>query len=37
LAYATDWPPTFWITALSAAAYLLSLAAPQPARRDAIG
>jgi zinc/manganese transport system permease protein len=33
LAYVTDWPPTFWITALSAAVYLLSLAAPQPGRR----
>jgi zinc/manganese transport system permease protein len=34
LAYETDWPPTFWITALSAAVYLLSLAAPRPGRRD---
>jgi zinc/manganese transport system permease protein len=26
LAYATDWPPTFWITTLSVAVYLLSVA-----------
>jgi zinc/manganese transport system permease protein len=32
LAYATDWPPTFWITALSTAVYLLSLAVPRPGR-----
>ena len=31
LAYVTDWPPTFWITALSAAVYLLSLIAPRAA------
>ena len=36
LAYQTDWPPTFWITALSAAVYLLSLAAPRSVRRDDI-
>jgi zinc/manganese transport system permease protein len=33
LAYVTDWPPTFWITALSASAYLFSVAASHAARR----
>jgi zinc/manganese transport system permease protein len=32
LAYHTDWPTSFWITALSAAAYLLA-GIPRPARR----
>ncbi len=39
LAYVSDWPPTFWITALSSAAYLLSLLVSQqvgqPAPRPA--
>ena len=35
LAYVTDWPPTFWITALSSGAYLLSLLMPQSAGRRA--
>jgi zinc/manganese transport system permease protein len=33
LAYYTDWPTSFWISALSSAVYLLSLAAPAAARR----
>ena len=33
LAYATDWPPTFWITVLSAAVFLASLAAARSGRR----
>ena len=32
LAYVTDWPTSFWISALSALIYLLSLAAPRVAR-----
>jgi zinc/manganese transport system permease protein len=36
LAYVTDWPPTFWITALSAAVYLASLLAPRARRRDGV-
>ncbi len=35
LAYVTDWPPSFWITALSSGAYLLSLLMPQSAGRRA--
>jgi len=39
LAYVSDWPPTFWITALSSVAYLLSLLVSQqvgqPAPRPA--
>ena len=33
LAYVTDAPPSFWITLLSSAAYLLALLAPRPAGR----
>jgi zinc/manganese transport system permease protein len=29
LAWATDWPPTFWVTTLSAAVYLLACLAPR--------
>jgi len=32
LAYQTDWPTSFWITALSGAVYLMSLGAPRLAR-----
>jgi zinc/manganese transport system permease protein len=32
LAYATDWPTSFWITALSALVYLVSLGARFQAR-----
>jgi len=35
LAYVTDWPPTFWITALSSGAYLLTLLVPQASARPA--
>jgi zinc/manganese transport system permease protein len=35
LAYVSDWPPTFWITALSSAAYLLSLLMSQPTGQPA--
>ncbi|MGE5203327.1 MAG: metal ABC transporter permease [Acidobacteriota bacterium] len=35
LSYATDWPPTFWITMLGSAVYLLSLLAPHAATRHA--
>jgi zinc/manganese transport system permease protein len=34
LAYVSDWPPTFWISTLSAAVYLVTIAASH-ARRDA--
>jgi zinc/manganese transport system permease protein len=30
LAYATDWPSSFWITALSAGVYLATLAGTGP-------
>ncbi len=33
LAYVTDWPPTFWITLLSSAAYLLAVLAQPLAHR----
>lgn len=33
LAYVTDWPPTFWITALSVSVYLLSVAASHALQR----
>jgi zinc/manganese transport system permease protein len=33
LAWATDWPASFWITALSAAAYLLSCLMPRSSSR----
>ena len=37
LAYATDWPASFWITALSGGVYLLAILAHSlPARRGAI-
>ena len=38
LAFSTDWPSSFWITALSAGAYLLA-ALPRPAwtRQDIAG
>ena len=38
LAFVTDWPSSFWITALSAGAYLLA-ALPRPAwtRQDIAG
>jgi zinc/manganese transport system permease protein len=32
LAYTTDWPTSFWITALSGLVYLLSLAARSQVR-----
>lgn len=35
LSYVTDWPPTFWITMLGSAVYLLSLLAPRAATRHA--
>jgi zinc/manganese transport system permease protein len=33
LAYVTDWPTSFWITALSTLTYAVSLAARRPRRR----
>lgn len=37
LAYATDWPASFWITTLSGAVYLLAiLGHTLPIRRSAI-
>jgi zinc/manganese transport system permease protein len=35
LSYVTDWPPTFWITMLGSAVYLLSLFAPHAATKPA--
>lgn len=35
LSYVTDWPPTFWITMLGSAVYLLSLLAPHAATKAA--